>query len=73
MTMFRMYMLILILMNNYFFKILLLFPLIILSFSCKGSRKEVIVYVAHDQVYSEPILKGFELEAGIKVNGIRTE
>ena len=27
---------------------------------------EVVVYVAHDQIYSEPILKQFEAETGIK-------
>lgn len=66
----RMYMQILILMNNYFFEILLLIFLTILSFSCKRNGKEVIVYIAHDQVYSEPILKEFELKTGIKVKAL---
>jgi iron(III) transport system substrate-binding protein len=30
----------------------------------------VIVYVSHDQVFSEPILKDFEKETGIKVRAV---
>src|SRR5438874_4902862 len=30
----------------------------------------VVVYVSHDQVFSEPILKDFERDTGIKVNAV---
>jgi len=30
----------------------------------------VVVYVSHDQVFSEPILKDFENDTGIKVRAI---
>jgi iron(III) transport system substrate-binding protein len=36
----------------------------------KISNGEVIVYVAHDQDYSEPILKKFEKTTGIKVKAV---
>ena len=30
----------------------------------------VVVYVSHDQVFSEPILKDFEKDTGVKVRAI---
>src|SRR5260221_11861274 len=30
----------------------------------------VVVYVSHDQIFSEPILKDFERETGIKVRAV---
>ncbi len=36
----------------------------------KSKPNEVIVYAAQDQVYSEPILKDFEKQTGIKVRAI---
>jgi iron(III) transport system substrate-binding protein len=43
----------------------------IFLYSCKGnSSKEVIVYTSVDQVFSEPILKYFEKETGIKVKAV---
>ena len=30
----------------------------------------VVVYVSHDQVFSEPILKDFERDTGVKVRAI---
>ena len=41
--------------------------------SCSRTRpgsKTVTVYVSEDQVFSEPILKGFEKETGIKVRAV---
>ncbi|NTV30604.1 extracellular solute-binding protein [candidate division WWE3 bacterium] len=38
--------------------------------SIKPSTDAVTIYVAHDQDYSEPILKDFEDETGIKVNAV---
>lgn len=45
----------------------------ILMNGCIESKKEpneVVIYVAHDQDYSEPILKGFEEETGIRVKAL---
>lgn len=38
--------------------------------ACGSARDEVIVYVSHDQVFSEPILADFERETGIVVRAI---
>lgn len=35
-----------------------------------AQRPTVIVYVSHDQIFSEPILKDFEKETGVKVRAI---
>jgi iron(III) transport system substrate-binding protein len=35
-----------------------------------AKSKTVVVYVSEDQVFSEPILKDFERESGIKVNAV---
>ncbi len=41
------------------------------AFGCaKTSQKEVVVYTSVDQVFSEPILKDFEKEKGIKVKAV---
>jgi iron(III) transport system substrate-binding protein len=40
------------------------------SAACKPSRREVVVYTSVDQVFSEPILRAFEREAGIKVRAV---
>ena len=38
---------------------------------CGATRQNtVIVYVSEDRVFSEPILKDFERETGVKVNAI---
>lgn len=37
---------------------------------CRTSMKTVTIYVSEDQVFSEPILKDFERENGIKVNAV---
>lgn len=36
----------------------------------RTEKKEVVVYTSVDQVFSEPILKDFEKETGIKVNAV---
>lgn len=41
-----------------------------LNLSRKTETNEVVVYVAHDQDYSEVILKDFEVQTGIKVKAI---
>ncbi len=38
--------------------------------SCSTNRKEVVVYTTVDQVFSEPILKYFEKETGIKIKAV---
>ena len=39
--------------------------------SCRNSRQSVVtVYVSEDQVFSEPILRDFERETGVKVNAV---
>src|SRR4029077_19656274 len=35
-----------------------------------GAQTTVVVYVSHDQVFSEPILRDFEKETGIRVRAI---
>ncbi len=42
-----------------------------LALSCsRGGSKVVVVYVSEDQVFSEPILKDFEKETGIRVKAV---
>jgi len=38
--------------------------------SCSGGKREVVIYVSEDQVFSEPILRDFEKETGIKVKSV---
>ncbi|MEO8164708.1 MAG: extracellular solute-binding protein [Betaproteobacteria bacterium] len=40
------------------------------AFLLRGSGETVVVYVSHDQVFSEPILKDFEKDTGIKVKTV---
>ena len=47
-----------------------LFSLFTLLFSCSGNSDEVVVYTSVDQVFSEPILKDFEKETGIRVKAV---
>lgn len=48
--------------------IVILIFVLFLALSCsKKDRKEVVVYTSVDQVFSEPILKAFEKETGIRV------
>lgn len=42
----------------------------LLLISCSKQADEVVVYVSEDQVFSEPILRDFERETGIKVKAI---
>ncbi|MCF6240768.1 MAG: extracellular solute-binding protein [Bacteroidales bacterium] len=54
-------------MKNYL-AISLIFALFL--FSCSTENKEVVVYTSVDQVFSEPVLKDFEKETGIKVKAV---
>ncbi|MCM8794150.1 MAG: extracellular solute-binding protein, partial [Candidatus Omnitrophica bacterium] len=47
-----------------------LVSLIIFLSGCRKPVSQVIVYVSHDQIYSEPILKEFEKSTGIKVKAV---
>ncbi len=49
--------------------VLALFIVLIIS-SCSNNTNEVVVYTSVDQIFSEPILKGFEKETGIKVKAV---
>ncbi len=55
-------------------KAMLLFVVIMLSLTSincgKRTANEVTIYVSEDQVFSEPILKDFEKETGIKVKPV---
>lgn len=51
-------------------KIIFILSLTLLLSSCKPKQQEVVVYTSVDQVFSEPILRDFEKETGIKVKMI---
>lgn len=51
--------------NRFIWAILIFFTL-----SCSNTENVVIVYTSVDQVFSEPILKDFEKETGIKVKAV---
>ncbi len=40
------------------------------AISCNKNSNEVIVYTSVDQIFSEPVLKGFEKETGITVKAV---
>jgi len=44
----------------------LLLPAIVALASC-GGGPDLVVYVAHDQIHSEPLIKRFEAETGLRV------
>lgn len=46
---------------------IIIFLIILITSSCNDNSNEVIVYTSVDQIFSEPILKGFEDETGIEV------
>ncbi len=50
--------------------ILLLAPLLFIGCQENTKSKSVTVYVSEDQIFSEPLLKDFEKQTGIKVNAI---
>ena len=47
-----------------------LIALLVILMSVPSEQKKVVVYVSHDQDYSEPILKEFEELSGIKVEAL---
>ncbi len=50
--------------------ITLFFILLLVSGCSKEGQKEVVVYTSVDQVFSEPVLKDFEREKGIKAKAV---
>ncbi len=48
----------------------LIIPFLLNSCSKRNREKTVVVYVSEDRVFSEPVLKEFEKETGIKVKAI---
>jgi iron(III) transport system substrate-binding protein len=55
-------------MNRYIYSLVLV--IIIILCGCNNSSNEVVVYCTVDQVFSEPILKDFEMETGITVRAV---
>ncbi len=51
------------------YRTLVVFVLMV-SISCSKNSNEVVVYTSVDQIFSEPVLKDFEKETGIKVKAI---
>jgi len=51
-------------------KLICLFGLLLLMASCTRNKNEVVIYCSLDKMYSEPILKDFEKESGIKVKAV---
>lgn len=52
------------------FVILSAIALLIAYFRLPDKRNEVVVYVAHDQDYAQPVLEEFEKKTGIKVKAV---
>lgn len=53
---------------NYYGLVLFFFIVAFLSLSCQSRMsKEIVIYASVDQVFSEPILKKFEQQSGIRV------
>ena len=52
------------------FYLIIGFLLLEISISCSDKANEVVVYTSVDQLFSEPILKDFERDTGIKVKAV---
>jgi len=62
----QVYMEVFLLMNKLGISLVLLCSFI----SCSPGSSDVVIYVSEDQVFSEPVLKDFERETGIKVRAL---
>ncbi len=51
-------------------KIVFLISLLFVLASCSQNKNEVVVYCSLDKIYSEPILKDFENQTGIRVKAV---
>ena len=50
--------------------LILVFIVVGILFSLASRTNEVIIYVSHDQDYSEPILNDFERDTGVRVRAV---
>ena len=50
--------------------IIIAFLIVLISTACTNNSNVVVVYTTVDQIFSEPILKDFENETGIKVKAV---
>ena len=50
--------------------IIIAFLIVLISVACTNNPNVVVVYTTVDQIFSEPILKNFENETGIKVKAV---
>ena len=50
--------------------IIISFFIILILHSCNNNKNEVVVYTTVDRIFSEPVLKDFEKESGIKVRAV---
>ena len=55
-------------MSRIFLSVILV-PVLLLA-GCRSTSNEVVVYTSVDQIFSEPVLKAFEEETGIRVNAV---
>ena len=55
-------------MNN--LRLIIAFLIITITISCTNNSNVVVVYTTVDQIFSEPVLKGFEKETGIIVKAV---
>ena len=53
-----------------YIKLFLLSLSVLLLFACNNRENEIKVYTTVDQIFSEPILKDFEKETGIKIKAV---
>jgi len=51
-------------------KLNILVLILMIFIACTKNAEEVIVYTSVDQIFSEPVLKGFEKETGISVKAV---
>jgi len=49
---------------------IIVFFIVLITANCKNNSNVVVVYTSVDQIFSEPILKGFEKETGIKIKAV---
>jgi iron(III) transport system substrate-binding protein len=50
-----------------FIRIIAVSSILVLAAQAQAAAREVVIYTSVDQVFSEPVLKGFEEETGIRV------
>lgn len=53
-----------------YINLIIVILIVLVTSSCDTNSNVVVVYTTVDQIFSEPILKGFEKETGIKVKSV---